>query len=103
MQQKYRHIKSFVLRQGKITHGQLNAIDTLQPKYGIKYQPKDLPIQKLLLSPKNAPINIIMAKITMSKCPLADSPPATNNSESPGRNGVTTKPVSAKITRNNIA
>ena len=44
MQQKIRHIKSFVLRQGKITAGQLNAINTLLPKYGVKYQstPVDL-------------------------------------------------------------
>ena len=33
---------------------------------------------------------------------LADSAPAANNKESPGRKGVITKPVSANITRNNI-
>ena len=34
---------------------------------------------------------------------MAASAPRPNSSESPGRNGVTTKPVSAKITRNMIA
>lgn len=33
----HRHIKSFVLRQGKITQGQQNAIVELMPKYGINY------------------------------------------------------------------
>jgi hypothetical protein len=31
------------------------------------------------------------------KSPAAVSAPATNNKESPGRNGMTTKPVSIKI------
>ncbi len=34
-----RPIKSFVLRQGKITSGQLNALNQLMPQYGINYQP----------------------------------------------------------------
>ena len=33
----------------------------------------------------------------------AASAPSANSSESPGRNGVTTKPVSANITRNTMA
>ena len=33
----HRHIKSFVLRQGKITQGQQNAMNELMPKYGINY------------------------------------------------------------------
>ena len=35
--------------------------------------------------------------------PTAAIPPAANSSESPGRNGVTTKPVSQKIIKNNTA
>ena len=35
--------------------------------------------------------------------PIADSAPAANSSESPGRNGVTTSPVSAKMMRNSSA
>ena len=34
-----------------------------------------------------------------SSTPTAPSAPAANSSESPGRNGVTTNPVSAKITQ----
>ena len=41
---KHRQIKSFVLRQGKITHGQQKALDKLLSVYGITYQhhPVDL-------------------------------------------------------------
>ena len=39
---------------------------------------------------------------TTSKEPSAAKVPAAKRSESPGRNGVTTSPVSAKITRNKI-
>ncbi len=35
--------------------------------------------------------------------PAAASVPATNSSESPGRNGVTTSPVSQKMIANRIA
>jgi tRNA (guanine-N7-)-methyltransferase len=37
IEQKRKHIKSFVLRQGKITPGQSNSIEELMPIYGIKY------------------------------------------------------------------
>jgi tRNA (guanine-N7-)-methyltransferase len=39
-----RHIRSFVLRQGRVTVAQQRAVDTLQPVYGIPYaaQPLDL-------------------------------------------------------------
>lgn len=36
----YREIKSFVLRQGKITQGQQRAFNELLPIYGIEYQAK---------------------------------------------------------------
>lgn len=35
-----REIRSFVLRQGKITSGQIKAIDELLPKFGIEYSPQ---------------------------------------------------------------
>lgn len=35
-----RDIRSFVLRQGKITSGQLKAINELLPKFGIEYNPQ---------------------------------------------------------------
>ncbi|MNI77498.1 hypothetical protein D3C73_1337980 [compost metagenome] len=37
---------------------------------------------------------------TGSICPVAPNAPAINNSESPGRKGMTTSPVSAKTIRN---
>lgn len=37
MSLKQRHIKSFVLRQGKITSGQQQALVQLMPQYGIDY------------------------------------------------------------------
>lgn len=39
MNTKFRHIKSFVLRQGKMTIGQKNAIEQLLPLHGIEYTP----------------------------------------------------------------
>lgn len=34
----HREIRSFVLRQGKITHGQSKALENLLPKFGIEYK-----------------------------------------------------------------
>ena len=41
---KNRRIRSFVLRQGRVTKGQANALETQWPKYGVEYgfQPIDL-------------------------------------------------------------
>jgi len=44
-----------------------------------------------------------MINSPMSSAPAAASVPSTKSSESPGRKGVTTKPVSEKITRNRMA
>ena len=40
-----RRIRSFVLREGRLTRGQQQALETLWPKYGVDYreQPLDLP------------------------------------------------------------
>ena len=38
-----------------------------------------------------------------SQAPKAETAPATNSSESPGRNGVTTSPVSQKMMRKRMA
>jgi tRNA (guanine-N7-)-methyltransferase len=35
-----RRIRSFVLRQGRLTKGQARALETVFPKFGIAYQPK---------------------------------------------------------------
>ncbi|MNC79112.1 hypothetical protein D3C75_1314980 [compost metagenome] len=43
------------------------------------------------------------ASSTGSMPPPAATAPAMNSRESPGRNGMTTRPVSQKITRNRIA
>ena len=40
-----REIKSFVLRQGRLTPGQQKAFDTLWPKFGIEYLPERLDLQ----------------------------------------------------------
>src|SRR5664279_1150069 len=37
---KQRSIRSFVLRQGRMSPGQTRAIETLYPRYGIEYTPK---------------------------------------------------------------
>jgi tRNA (guanine-N7-)-methyltransferase len=37
---KQRPIRSFVLRQGRMSPGQVRAIETLYPRYGIEYAPK---------------------------------------------------------------
>lgn len=42
MNTRLRHIKSFVLRQGKMTIGQKNAIEQLLPLYGIEYTPNPI-------------------------------------------------------------
>ncbi len=33
----HRHIRSFVLRQGRVTKGQANALETQWPQYGVEY------------------------------------------------------------------
>ena len=58
---------------------------------------------KLTASPKIAATSRISTMIWMFIPPTAAIPPAANNKESPGRNGVATKPVSQKIIKNRIA
>ena len=53
-----RAIKSFVLRQGKITSGQLNAINQLMPQYGIKYQSEILDLNYIFSTTKPKIIEI---------------------------------------------
>ena len=65
--------------------------------------PKYLPIIKLAASPKIAAAKSSNTMTWMFMPPMAAIPPAANSSESPGKNGVTTKPVSQKITTNKIA
>lgn len=51
-----RQIKSFVLRQGKITTGQQNALDNLFPAFGINYQ--NTPLNFLEIFGNNNPVII---------------------------------------------
>ena len=53
---KYRQIRSFVRREGRITPSQQKALDTLWPKYGIEYSKTLINIDKLFN--RNAPISI---------------------------------------------
>lgn len=41
-----RHIRSFVLRQGRVSTAQQRAIDTLLPRFGIPYQPHSLDLDR---------------------------------------------------------
>lgn len=42
-----RRIRSFVLRQGRLTKGQARALETVFPKFGVTYQSKPLDLQVL--------------------------------------------------------
>ncbi len=44
MTEKHPHIRSYVLRQGRVSNAQQRALDTLKPRFGIPYaaQPLDL-------------------------------------------------------------
>jgi tRNA (guanine-N7-)-methyltransferase len=42
-----RRIKSFVLRQGRLSKAQQNAIDTQWPRYGVEFEPKPLDFTEL--------------------------------------------------------
>lgn len=39
---EHRRIRSYVLRQGRLTKGQARALETVFPKFGISYQPRQL-------------------------------------------------------------
>ena len=39
---EHRHIRSFVLRQGRVSPAQQRSLDTLMPRYGIPYTPQSL-------------------------------------------------------------
>ncbi|MDP1636157.1 MAG: tRNA (guanosine(46)-N7)-methyltransferase TrmB [Gallionellaceae bacterium] len=41
-----RHIRSFVLRQGRVSPAQQRAVDTLLPRYGIPYTPQQLDLNQ---------------------------------------------------------
>ncbi|WP_035383319.1 tRNA (guanosine(46)-N7)-methyltransferase TrmB [Ferriphaselus sp. R-1] len=41
----HRHIRSFVLRQGRVSPAQQRAVDTLMPRFGITYAPQPLDLE----------------------------------------------------------
>ena len=43
----HRRIRSFVLRQGRVTKGQANALETQWPKYGVEYGLQDIDLNTL--------------------------------------------------------
>jgi len=49
-----RHIRSFVLRQGRVSPAQQRACETLLPRFGIPYHPQPLDMQKVF--GRNAPL-----------------------------------------------
>jgi tRNA (guanine-N7-)-methyltransferase len=42
MPERHRHIRSYVLRQGRVSNAQQRALDTLKPRFGIPYEVKQL-------------------------------------------------------------
>ena len=65
----HRRIRSFVLRQGRVTKGQANALETQWPKYGVEYglqsidlntffDRSDLSIQHALIKPRKKILEI---------------------------------------------
>ena len=72
-----RHIRSFVLRQGRVSVAQQRAIDTLLPRYGIPYSvhPLDLDVAFRRSAPKILEIGFGMGDSTAT---IAQANPATD-------------------------
>ncbi len=66
MTAEHRHIRSFVLRQGRVSNAQQRAHDTLLPVYGIPYapQPIDLDMAFGRVAPKILEIGFGMGETT---------------------------------------
>jgi tRNA (guanine-N7-)-methyltransferase len=66
MQQRSTHIRSFVLRQGRVSNAQQRCYDTLMPQYGIPYaaQPLDLDAAFCRSAPKILEIGFGMGEST---------------------------------------
>jgi tRNA (guanine-N7-)-methyltransferase len=63
---EHRHIRSFVLRQGRVSPAQQRSLDTLMPRYGIPYaaQPLDLELAFGHSAPKILEIGFGMGEPT---------------------------------------
>ena len=66
MTTEHRHIRSFVLRQGRVSNAQQRAFDTLLPKYGIPYAPQPLDLDAVFgrRAPKILEIGFGMGETT---------------------------------------
>jgi tRNA (guanine-N7-)-methyltransferase len=66
MQQRSAHIRSFVLRQGRVSNAQQRCYDTLMPRYGIPYaaQPLGLDAAFGRIAPKILEIGFGMGETT---------------------------------------
>ncbi len=64
---EHRHIRSFVLRQGRVSPAQQRSLDTLMPRYGIAYaaQPLDLELAFGRCAPKILEIGFGMGEPTV--------------------------------------
>ncbi|MGM2837102.1 hypothetical protein ACS2TZ_51700, partial [Bacillus cereus group sp. Bce025] len=63
----HRRIRSFVLRQGRLTKGQERALETAWPNYGIDYAPQTLDLNEVFQrsdSPKILEIGFGMGEST---------------------------------------
>ena len=66
MELRDRHIRSYVLRQGRVSTAQQRCLDTLMPRYGIPYaaQPLDLAVTFGRSAPKILEIGFGMGEPT---------------------------------------
>lgn len=66
MPEQHRHIRSYVLRQGRVSVAQQRALDTLMPRFGIPYkvQPLDLDAAFGRCAPKILEIGFGMGETT---------------------------------------
>jgi tRNA (guanine-N7-)-methyltransferase len=66
MPERHSHIRSYVLRQGRVSNAQQRALDTLKPRFGIPYavQPLDLEAAFGRTAPKMLEIGFGMGETT---------------------------------------
>ena len=72
-----RHIRSYVLRQGRVTHAQRRAYDALFPRYGVPYSPRPLDLDEVFgrTAPRVLEIGFGMGETTAE---IASANPGTD-------------------------
>jgi tRNA (guanine-N7-)-methyltransferase len=72
-----RAIRSFVLRQGRVSKAQRRALDTLMPRYGLPYRPQALDLQAVFgrTAPRVLEIGCGMGETTVA---IAEQNPQTD-------------------------